>query len=98
MLSLIIFKCFAVLFNTCDYFLTIYALKLGAKEANPIARFGLKRFPKLTFILKCIVFNIMIINVTDFYTIYFLNLLFGWVCVHNTKVIKRRQKFNENKT
>jgi len=89
---MIILKIIAIILNTLDYILTIYALKRGAREANPIARFGLKRFPKITFIFKCILFNCLILRI-EFYTIIsFIIVIFGLVCLNNLIVVRQLKR------
>lgn len=91
MIILIVFKILAILFNTADYFLTIYALKQGAKEANPIMRILLKYCPTLAFILKCIIFNLYILTL-NFLSLYIAVIIFGLICINNLLVIWRIEK------
>lgn len=94
MITMIVFKFFAILFNTLDYVLTMVALKEGAREANPLARYGLKRFPKITCFIKVVLFNLFLLLTSDFLCVYIATLMFGWVCIHNTRVIFKRREVN----
>ena len=74
---------FGILFNTLDYILTVFALKRGAKEANPIARFLFKHEPAC-FIVKLGIANIWIFMIDNVISLMIINVLFGLVCINNS--------------
>ena len=83
-------KYLAILFNSLDYFLTIFALKRGAREANPIAKYFLKREP-LAFIIKIFSVNLVIAKISSLFSLQCIAIVLGLVCFNNILVIIKQQ-------
>lgn len=87
-----LFLILAIFFNFCDYWITIIAIyKYGAKEANPIAKWLLKK-PILMIFIK-LVFLTYAFTKMGIGNLIFFTIIFGLVSLNNFIVIlikKRR--------